>query len=113
MKKNDSPFVIIDGVPRTVLSESIRYAARDVAEKARRELLNVFKEAHATMTHPGGRAGATPEPKHVDAAIAMLQAARDEYATQYAIACKCMERALELDEPEDDPPPPAPEEAEV
>jgi hypothetical protein len=34
------------------------------------------------------------------------------YVKQWKIACDTMQRALDLDEPEDDPPP-APEEAEV
>ena len=90
---NQTPFTIIDGVPRLILATALENAARSVLTDAHQNLVNAARDALATT-----QTGRLPELEQIDAAIAKLAAARELYAEQRDVAAGIYTQARELRE---------------
>ena len=97
-RKDETPFTIIDGVPRAALAKSLIDTAHTLGDEARSKLASAFRVAVQYVQYPGDNGG-YPLPSRVREFIASLTAACDLYATEYDIACRTNQQGHDLLEP--------------
>jgi hypothetical protein len=103
-RKDDTPFTIVDGVPRELLAKSLKSSAREQADSAKSKLTGVLhKHALYASTPDRNDYRALPDVALLRRNLEEAGRAIAEYESQLAIASRAWEQAEQLLEPAEVP----------